>query len=107
MGPLLGRMVPRRGGRYHRGMSAEHPEGVVIWNGHDLPEELRALPPGVYELRPHAGQPAQLSAEEEASVLSGLKDKAEGNVLSREEADALFRKAIARGAGRARGKDGA
>jgi len=49
------------------------PPKVIDWDGRNLPEQLRDLPPGQYVLEPlEATQP--LSAEEEDGLLAALKE---------------------------------
>jgi hypothetical protein len=44
---------------------------TLRWNGKDLPEELRDLPPGTYVVEP-IDQPPLLSDEEEAGLSDAL-----------------------------------
>lgn len=81
------------------------PPDVLIWNGRDLPEELRALPPGVYRVSAIEHAPVRLSPEEEEGVRRGMKAAREGRVVSLEEASVRMEAAIKRGA--ARGGNGA
>jgi hypothetical protein len=45
---------------------------VVIWNGNDLPEELRSLPAGRYVLEPVDDVPS-LTPDEEAGIQAALE----------------------------------
>ena len=56
---------------------------VVEWNGQDVPEQLRRLPPGRYVLA-SVDESVALSDEEEAGLIAALKS-AETRVLSHDD----------------------
>jgi hypothetical protein len=69
--------------------------GTFHWNGKDLPEELRALPPGTYAVEP-IDQPPLLTEDEEAGLSAALASlRAEkGRTLEqvRQTIDAILRR---------------
>jgi hypothetical protein len=41
---------------------------IVEWNGRDLPDELRSLPPGRYLIEEYTGQPLDVAPEEDDAL---------------------------------------
>ena len=58
---------------------------VVKWNGRDLPDELRELPPGRYVVESIDSAPA-LTAEQEDGLLAALAEADAGQGVDIEEA---------------------
>ena len=58
---------------------------VLRWNGKDLPEELRELPPGDYVVEPLDSDAPGLSPEEEEGIRRALASRDAGHVVSDEE----------------------
>jgi hypothetical protein len=58
---------------------------VLRWNGKDLPEELRNLPPGEYVLEPIEQDVPPLTAEEEDGIRRALASAAAGTAVSHDE----------------------
>ncbi|MCB9745785.1 MAG: hypothetical protein H6740_24635 [Alphaproteobacteria bacterium] len=63
---------------------------VLNWNGQDLPEELRELPAGRYELRP-ASDSSTLTPEQDAGLIRGLRELDEGQGVPHDEVVARWR----------------
>ena len=63
---------------------------VIDWNGAELPEAFRDLPPGRYLLEPME-EVISLTAEEDAGIVFGLKQLEDGEVCTLEEALAYAR----------------
>jgi hypothetical protein len=57
----------------------------VRWNGKDLPDALRRLPPGDYVLEPVASDGPPLTPEEEERIRMALASRDAGRVVSHEE----------------------
>jgi hypothetical protein len=57
---------------------------VLRWNGRDLPDELRSLPPGDYVVSPLADDHA-LSPEEEEGVEEALDEADRGETVGSDE----------------------
>jgi len=55
---------------------------VLRWNGKDLPEELRNLPPGEYVLEPVDQDAPPLTPEEEEGIRRALASAATGSTVS-------------------------
>jgi hypothetical protein len=58
---------------------------VVRWNGKDLPDELRRLPPGDYVLEPVASASPPLTPEEEEGIRKALASRDAGRIVSHED----------------------
>ena len=58
---------------------------VLKWNGHDLPEELRELPPGRYVVESVDRAP-ELTPEQEDDLVAALREADEGQGVSLGEA---------------------
>jgi hypothetical protein len=58
---------------------------VLKWNGHDLPEELRELPPGRYVVESVDRAP-ELTPEQEDDLIAALREADEGQGVSLGEA---------------------
>jgi hypothetical protein len=54
---------------------------VLHWNGKDVPEELRELPPGEYVVEPLDAEPPPLSSEEEEGIRRALASRDAGRVV--------------------------
>jgi hypothetical protein len=48
------------------------PSAIIQWNGEDLPDQLRALPPGSYSVSRHVSD--RLEIESSSCIRSALKD---------------------------------
>ena len=72
-------MANRVGDRYDALMAR-----VVDWNGKDLPDELRALPPGRYVLE-RVDEPTELTADEEEGIRTALRSLEAGRGRSLDE----------------------
>jgi hypothetical protein len=57
---------------------------VLRWNGKDLPEELRQLPPGDYVVEPVEDVPP-LTEEKEEGIRRGLASRDAGRVVDHED----------------------
>jgi predicted transcriptional regulator len=58
---------------------------ILHWNGKDVPNELRELPPGEYVLEPLIRDAPPLTAEEEEGIRRALASRGTGRVVSHEE----------------------
>jgi len=58
---------------------------VVDWDGKNLPEEMKSLPPGRYAVR-LIDEPAALTAEEEEGIQQAMASLAAGQGRSLDEA---------------------
>ena len=58
---------------------------VLKWNGRDLPDELRELPPGRYVVESVDSAP-ELTPEQEDDLVAALREADEGHGVSLEEA---------------------
>jgi hypothetical protein len=56
---------------------------VIRWNGDDLPEEMRSLPPGTYVLQ-RADELTSLTPEEEQGLVEALESLRAGRGLEHE-----------------------
>lgn len=56
---------------------------IIDWDGHDLPDELRKLPPGRYVLET---APSDSTAAEEAGIKLGLDELDAGDEIAAEDA---------------------
>jgi hypothetical protein len=56
---------------------------VIDWDGHDLPDELRKLPPGRYVIETASGDP---TAAEQAGLKIGLDELDAGEEIAAEDA---------------------
>ena len=69
---------------------------VVIWNGKDVPAEMRELPAGRYVVEPVDDETPALSADEEAGIEAALESYRQGRVIEatrvREIIDATLRR---------------
>ncbi len=63
------------------------------WNGSDLPEEFRSLPPGRYLVEP-VDQPYVPTPDEEAAIMQGIAELNAGQSLPLEEVIADLRTRI-------------
>jgi hypothetical protein len=59
---------------------------IIEWDGTNIPEELRQLPPGRYYLGVMADDDDEMSEEEEVAVMEGLADLDAGRVVPYETA---------------------
>jgi hypothetical protein len=57
---------------------------VLRWNGKDLPEELRQLPPGDYVVEPVEDVPP-LTEDEEEGIRTALASRDAGRVVDHED----------------------
>lgn len=58
---------------------------VFHWNGKDVPDELRELPPGDYVVEPVDADPPPLTADEEDGIRQALASRDAGRLVSHEE----------------------
>lgn len=58
---------------------------VLRWNGKDLPEELKQLPPGDYVLESADAEVPPLTPEEEAGIRRALASRHAGRLVSHDE----------------------
>jgi hypothetical protein len=58
---------------------------VVRWNGKDLPDELRQLPPGDYVLEPVDSDAAPLTPDEEEGIRKALASRDAGRLVSHDD----------------------
>lgn len=58
---------------------------LLHWNGKDVPEELRELPPGDYVLEPVETESPPLTPEEEDGIRAALASKDAGRTVQHEE----------------------
>ncbi len=72
---------------YTPGMSSA--AKVLTWNGRDLPEALRELPPGTYTLeRVESAEEAGITPETEAGILRAMESAERGDVRPWDEVKA-------------------
>jgi hypothetical protein len=69
---------------------------VVVWNGRDLPAELRELPAGRYVLEAVDGEAPDLSADEEAGIEAALESYRQGRVVDAKRAREIIDAALGR-----------
>jgi hypothetical protein len=69
---------------------------LVVWNGTDVPSELRKLPAGRYLIEPVEEESPELSLEQEAGIEAALESYRQGLVVdasrAREIIDAALRR---------------
>jgi hypothetical protein len=69
---------------------------VVVWNGRDLPAELRELPAGRYVLEAVDSEAPNLSADEEAGIDAALESYRQGRVVDAKRAREIIDAALGR-----------
>jgi hypothetical protein len=69
---------------------------VVVWNGKDLPAELRELPAGRYVLEAVDNEAPDLSADEEAGIDAALESYRQGRVVDAKRAREIIDAALGR-----------
>jgi hypothetical protein len=67
----------------------------VVWNGKDLPAELRELPAGRYVLEAVDNEP-DLAADEEAGIDAALESYRQGRVVDAKRAREIIDAALGR-----------
>jgi hypothetical protein len=73
-----------------------HRTRVVVWNGKDLPPELRELPAGRYALEAVDNDAPELSADEEAGIEAALESYRQGRVVDPKRAREIIDAALGR-----------
>lgn len=68
---------------------------VIEWNGTELPEALRSLPPGRYLIEPVDDEPV-LTPEEDAGLREAMDDLDAGHGVSLQDALTHARRALHR-----------
>jgi hypothetical protein len=68
----------------------------VVWNGKDLPPELRELPAGRYVLEAVDNDTPDLSADEEAGIEAALESYRQGRVVDAKRAREIIDAALGR-----------
>ncbi|MCB9762258.1 MAG: hypothetical protein H6739_20830 [Alphaproteobacteria bacterium] len=68
---------------------------VLNWNGEDLPDELRKLPAGRYEIRP-VDAVAPFSSDQDAGLQQGLRELDAGQGVTQDEVVARWRDRLRR-----------
>ncbi len=69
---------------------------VLRWNGKDLPEELRNLPPGEYVLEPVDQEVPPLTPDEEEGIRRALASAAAGTTVGHDEVQRSIDKILER-----------
>jgi len=69
---------------------------VVVWNGWDLPAELRELPAGRYVLEAVDSEAPDLSPDEEAGIDAALESYRQGRVVDAKRAREIIDAALGR-----------
>jgi hypothetical protein len=69
---------------------------VVIWNGKDLPPELRELPAGRYVVEAIEEEAPALSPDEEAGIETALESYREGRIVNAGRAREIIDAALER-----------
>jgi len=72
------------------------PARVLIWNGKDVPAELRDLPAGRYVVEPMDEDAPALSPEEEAGIEAALESYRQGRVVDAKRAREIIDAALGR-----------
>ena len=72
------------------------PARVLIWNGKDVPAELRDLPAGRYVVEPMDEDAPALSPEEEAGVEAALESYRQGRAVDAKRAREIIDAALGR-----------
>ena len=72
------------------------PARVLIWNGKDVPAELRDLPAGRYVVEPMDEDAPALSPEEEAGIEAALESYRQGRVVDAKRARQIIDAALGR-----------
>ena len=73
-----------------------HRTRVVIWNGKDLPSELRELPAGRYVVEALEDEAPSLTPEEEAGIEAALKSYQQGRIVDAKRAREIIDEALGR-----------
>ncbi len=69
---------------------------VVVWNGKDLPPELRELPAGRYVVEAVENEAPSLSPAEEAGIEEALESYRQGRVVDAKRARDIINAALDR-----------
>jgi hypothetical protein len=69
---------------------------IVIWNGKDLPVELRDLPAGRYVVEAVDDEVPALTPEEEAGIEAALESYRQGRVVDAKRARQIIDAALGR-----------
>ena len=72
------------------------PARVLIWNGKDVPAELRDLPAGRYVVEPMDEDAPALSPEEEAGIEAALESYRQGCAVDAKRAREIIDAALGR-----------
>jgi len=72
------------------------PARVLIWNGKDVPAELRDLPAGRYVVEPMDEDAPALSPEEEAGIEAALESYRQGRSVDAKRAREIIDAALGR-----------
>jgi hypothetical protein len=72
------------------------PARVLIWNGKDVPAELRDLPAGRYVVEPMDEDAPALSPEEEAGIEAALESYRQGRGVDAKRAREIIDAALGR-----------
>jgi len=72
------------------------PARVLIWNGKDVPAELRDLPAGRYVVEPMDEDAPALSPEEEAGIEAALESYRQGRAVDAKRAREIIDAALGR-----------
>jgi len=72
------------------------PARVLIWNGKDVPAELRDLPAGRYVVEPMDEDAPALSPEEEAGIEAALESYRQGRAVNAKRAREIIDAALGR-----------
>lgn len=73
-----------------------HQARIVVWNGRDVPAELRELPAGRYLVEAIDEEAPALSSEEETGIEAALESYRQGRVVSAKRAREIVRAALGR-----------
>ncbi len=69
---------------------------VVMWNGKDIPAELRELPAGRYLVESVDDEAPTLTADEEADIEAALESYRQGRVVDAQRARRIIDAALGR-----------
>jgi hypothetical protein len=72
------------------------PARVLIWNGKDVPAELRDLPAGRYVVEPMDEDAPALSPEDEAGIEAALESYHQGRAVDAKRAREIIDAALGR-----------
>lgn len=72
------------------------PARVVIWNGKDVPAELRELPAGRYVVEAINDEAPALSPDEEAGIEAALESYRQGRIIDATRARRIIDAALGR-----------